>query len=690
MKTALLRPIGLGIFLLVFAAACQKEQDSLNNDNDIIVTSNPHLKSATSNSVVSFGSVATLTFLGVEYSTAGNSIFKYNVASGKSPALGHWELNILPAQPGEGVEQVVVLESTEQYIQGKDGSLKKFDAVLSLKEWVKFDKGYLDNESRIVSFTIKGKWFPGSVVALVKGGNTYISSNLIGPIQCKLPRVSTKGFAKLTSSSVKVNGQVIDNGGAEILTAGICWSTSENPTITDSKSSEILLNGEFSSILTGLNAGTTYFAKAYATNVAGTSYGDQVSFVTEEESIGTFTDRRDGNSYPWIKIGEQIWMTKNLAYLPSVSQARTGSEYSPYYYVYGYEGSDIAAAKLSEKYDEFGVLYNFPAAQTACPPDWQLPTDADWKILETSLGMKDQELDQLWVRGNNELIGSKVKATEDWYLDGNGNNESGFTVIPAGFRSGNDYSRAFVDEGVSSHFWAKSEIMQGVAWLRSLAYSDNGISRSNHRSKSHGHSVRCIKKPGSSNGTFTDSRDGNQYAWVQIGTQTWMAQNLAYLPSVSPSTTESTTSPNYYVHGYEGISITDAKTNQNYDRYGVLYNWPASTSACPSGWHLPSDNEWTVLTNYLGNFVGYKMKSTNLWISDGNGDNESGFNALPSGYRNVDPGGFYDIGISVYYWSSTQSGLLNAWDRNIYYDMTEIRHTYHLRTQGFSVRCIKD
>ena len=125
-------------------------------------------------------------------------------------------------------------------------------------------------------------------------------------------------------------------------------------------------------------------------------------------------------------------------------------------------------------------------------------------------------------------------------------------------------------------------------------------------------------------GTFIDSRDGNEYNWVQIGDQIWMAENLKYLPSVVGSGTGSETTPYYYVYGYDGTNVPDAKATDNYATYGVLYNWTAAMNGeassktnpsgiqgvCPAGWHLPSDAEWTELTDYLGgrSVAGGKLK----------------------------------------------------------------------------------
>ncbi len=96
---------------------------------------------------------------------------------------------------------------------------------------------------------------------------------------------------------------------------------------------------------------------------------------------------QDNRNYKVVKIGDQWWMAENLAWLPSVSPPSDGSDTSPSYYVYGFEGIDVAAAKLTANYNTFGVLYNWPSTLTSCPSDWHLPSDAEWQQLEMFLGM---------------------------------------------------------------------------------------------------------------------------------------------------------------------------------------------------------------------------------------------------------------------------------------------------------------
>ena len=96
-------------------------------------------------------------------------------------------------------------------------------------------------------------------------------------------------------------------------------------------------------------------------------------------------------------------------------------------------------------------------------------------------------------------------------------------------------------------------------------------------------------------GTFEYT--GRTYAYKYYGDQTWMIENLAYLPSVSPSSSGSDSIPFYYVNGYEGSSVTAAKATDNYKAYGVLYNFEAAKTTCPAGWHLPGDEDGRPLRN---------------------------------------------------------------------------------------------
>jgi len=230
----------------------------------------------------------------------------------------------------------------------------------------------------------------------------------------------------------------------------------------------------------------------------------------------------------------------------------------------------------------------------------------------------------------------------------------------------------------------------------------------NSAGTSYGSIMSFTTQEGSSGSTFTDPRDGKVYITVIIGDQEWMAENLKYLPSVVGPGTGSKTTPHYYVYGYNGTNVTDAKATANYNTYGVLYNWPAAMNGaassttnpsgvqgvCPDGWHLPSDAEWTELTDYLGGTsdAGRKLKETGTthWNSPNTGaTNETGFTALPGGYRHGN-GAFDLVGYVGYWWSATEYGADYAWYRLMRYSYSSVYRNDTDKELGFSVRCLRD
>ncbi|MCX6269022.1 MAG: hypothetical protein NTW16_17000 [Bacteroidetes bacterium] len=211
----------------------------------------------------------------------------------------------------------------------------------------------------------------------------------------------------------------------------------------------------------------------------------------------------DGKSYAIVKIGNQVWMAENLAWLPSVSASLNGSDSLKYYYVYNFQDSIVSAAKNTLNYQLYGVLYNWPAAmnskgnmtsfsgagQSVCPSGWHMPLDDEWKTLEQALGMNQEDADTLYWRDSGE-VGKKLKSSTGWADGGNGMNTSGFTALPGGYRN---IHGSFLNDSTYSLFWSAS-IIDSTSWYRSLNATDSGVYRiSTYRS--HGLSVRCIKDP---------------------------------------------------------------------------------------------------------------------------------------------------------------------------------------------------
>jgi len=128
--------------------------------------------------------------------------------------------------------------------------------------------------------------------------------------------------------------------------------------------------------------------------------------------------------------------------------------------------------------------------------------------------------------------------------------------------------------------------------------------------------------------------------------------------------------------------------------YGRLYDWETVLGVCPSGWHLPSDAEWTALTTFLGgvSIAGGKMKEagTAHWSSPNTGaTNSSGFTALPGGHRNSN-GSFGNLTYSAYFWSATENASSSAWYRLLNYNNESVNRYSNYKTNGFSARCVQD
>jgi uncharacterized protein (TIGR02145 family) len=191
--------------------------------------------------------------------------------------------------------------------------------------------------------------------------------------------------------------------------------------------------------------------------------------------------------------------------------------------------------------------------------------------------------------------------------------------------------------------------------------------------------------------------DGNTYNTVWIGGQNWMAENLKvtkYNDNTSiPNVTDNTEWENLSNGAYAWYDNDKATYG---DTYGALYNWYAveTGNLCPSGWHVPTDEEWTTLTEYLGgaDVAGGKLKETGTthWFNPNEGaTNESGFTALPGGYRGY-VGDFSYVGYDGYWWSATEYRTYGAWYRSMYYGYSTVSRYSHDKEFGFSVRCLRD
>jgi len=193
-------------------------------------------------------------------------------------------------------------------------------------------------------------------------------------------------------------------------------------------------------------------------------------------------------------------------------------------------------------------------------------------------------------------------------------------------------------------------------------------------------------------------KDGNIYQTVTIGTQTWMASNLRVTHYRNGESITNLTVDADWTGATFAAWCDYSNLAANGTKYGHLYNWYAASDTrniAPVGWHVATDAEWTTLTTYLGGegVAGGKLKEAGTlnWASPNTGaTNETGFSALPGGYRSID-GTFSNVGLYGYWWSSTQHGTGTPWNRDVYYGSSSVGQKYgDGKVGGFSVRCVKD
>ena len=185
-----------------------------------------------------------------------------------------------------------------------------------------------------------------------------------------------------------------------------------------------------------------------------------------------------------------------------------------------------------------------------------------------------------------------------------------------------------------------------------------------------------------------------QFKSVKIGKQTWAAENLNVQTYRNGDKIQQVQDPDEWSKLTTGAWCYYQNKTEFGFVYGIMYNWYAVNDPrglAPKGWHIPSDAEWTEMVNILGgtNEAGTKMKTKTGWSDDGNGSNESGFSALPSGGHN-NTGTFSDLGRDGYWWSSTEDTPETAWTRGLNYGYGEVFRGNANKKNGFAVRCIQD
>lgn len=404
-----------------------------------------------------------------------------------------------------------------------------------------------------------------------------------------IPTITTVTPSEITLSSAVSGGIIATDGGSPILAKGIIWSITENPTVAlPTKTNDGQGLESFTSEITDLESNTTYYIRAYARNINGTAYGEQLEFTTPI----------DENELPKVTTAATTDITTN--------SVRTG-------------GTVVGNGILPVT--ERGVVWSLSPNPVLTPTAF---------FASNGLGL-----------GNFSITLTNLTPNTTYYL------------------------RAY----------AKSDY--GLGYGEEVSFTTSPLLYTT------GNGVTAV--------------DGTTYGSVIINNQEWSTQNLNVTRYRNGDLIPQVQNPTEWANITTGAWCFYAYSTANGTVYGKLYNWFAVNDPrglAPTGWHVPNNNEWISLQDFLGGSqeAGGFMKKTGTseWQSPNTGaTNASGFTGLPGGYCLAN-GSFSSIGTIGYWWVASEYNSANAWCTGLYSNTKTITRAPIDKNQGFAVRIVKD
>jgi uncharacterized protein (TIGR02145 family) len=499
----------------------------------------------------------------------------------------------------------------------------------------------------------------------------------------QLPQLTTSSATGITPFAATSGGTITGDGGFSIISKGVAWSTSPNPTINDNFTNNGSGATSFQSVLNNLLPGTSYYYRAYATNTVGTGYGMSFSLTTQglstlitteimqissnsASSGGNITSNGGAN----VTARGVCWSTSPNPTIALSTKTVNGSgsglfsssitQLTPAttYYVRAYATNAAGTAYGNEL--SFTTSVALPTLTTSAATAITSSTASSGGSITSDGGGAITVSGIVWGTTTNPTLVTNIGSTTDGTLSGT------FTSNLSGLTPGTTY------------------------YVRAYATNSAGTAYGNQI-------------------TFT-----TDIANITIGSQIWSITNLDVTTYRDGTPIPQVTDPSAWASLTTGAWCYYNNDPANNATYGKLYNWYAVAGIydaaslnnpslrkqfAPQGWHIPSDAEWTILTDFLGgeSVAGGKMKSTGtiqagtgLWESpNAAATNESGFTGLPAGYRNYD-GTFDYIGNLGIWWSSSEDNPTIAWYRSLDYNYGNAFRFSYYKINGFSVRCVRD
>jgi uncharacterized protein (TIGR02145 family) len=485
------------------------------------------------------------------------------------------------------------------------------------------------------------------------------------------PQLTTLEIEEIEATIVTSGGKIISDGGSEIFQKGVCVSLNDKPTVQDQYTIDGYGNGDFTSILI-LDPDQTYYIRAYAVNGAGIGYGD-LQFITLEPLPNTdvvivdfgnitgnsaFMRGRVESNHAIISRGA-CWSTSMN---PTIDHDKTEAG----------SGNGIFETILSNLIP--GTTYYTRAYATS---ESEVFYSDDYQFTTV-------EVPQVTTRTiNNE--GTFVISTGGIIYSGGLISSAGVCWSTSPGPTIEDDKTE--DQLIYSDFYSDPYgLLPGETYyVRAYAVNIAGVGYGNEF---------MVTMP---EATVYDP-DGNPYSSVDIGSQTWLVENLKSTKYANGEAIQNLTSLEDWANAASGAWCFYENESQFNIPYGRLYNWFSVTdprNVCPSGWHVPDESEWSELISFLGGneVAGNALKETGIAHWQPNNDfatNSSGFTALPGGARSTSMGISYPIPSLGLFWSTTPVDSENAVGYYLFDAYQSITPQGYEKQTGLSVRCVKD
>ena len=486
----------------------------------------------------------------------------------------------------------------------------------------------------------------------------------------------------ITATTAVSGGNIQADGGGAITARGVCWKDATGPTIADTHTTDGTGTGTFTSNLTNLDPGTTYYVKAYATNNSGTTYGNEVSFKTlavvptvTTAAITVFTQTTATMGGAVTNNGGAAVTERGVCWGSTANPTIAGTHLAI--------GSGDGAFSANITSLAAGTTYHVRAyaINTAGPAygdDVTFTTSAITAPILTTTAVTS-------ITSTTAISGGTISSA------------GGGTILDKGVCYGTTtnptISGPHTTNGTgTASFTSNLSVLTAGEVYYVRAYATNELTTT------YGSQMTFV--------THLTDIEGNNYRTVIIGTQVWMAENLKTtkynddtdIPLVTGNTDWMALTTPAYCWYFNNEALYK-------NVYGALYNWYTVSTGilCPTGWHVPTDTEFKTLEMFLGmsqtdadspysrgTNQGAQMKTVDGWNPVNTGTNTSGFSVLPGGYRYYVDGQFYDLGTTGSFRTSGEHSATTAIYRQFKNDLSTVFRQDVDKKAGFSIRCLKN